>query len=452
MPDGFDELIGQTESDGELSKTQAPAAPAENTPAVATPPSDETPKSEEEIKSPETVTAPDTSEEEEAELAEREELKTKYSKPEDKGDEWQIRAFREARKEVKSLAPIKEKVEKIGPAERLDRVAEFATKFFDLEVPISEAVPTMAALSPSRFEEARNHIYTEIVDAFPDTVIEHGLAKKGATPEQINQIQAILSGTKVTQPDSPLTPTFSEEELAELEAAEFGDLAKKIRESQKPEAKTSIDPKIEEELARLRTLPEKLTAFEEKERQRELDAGFQKYETELNTFYSDTMSPVIEGIRALGLAPAEGDSQDVLALKQGTVEKIEKAIREEFDGPDDPAKQTPEQKENRRLTDHVYDLLAKGDRATARDYIPIFQAKADLILEKIREEHLDLYNTKRQRTAPPKKTTRPEIVGGTVAGGAKKLEERLVKGKGTEALWDSLGKIVEEDMAAKSAA
>lgn len=433
---------------------QTAAGEAENTAAAQPSPDAQTAKLGTDTAKPEDktgktdVAAPGT-EQGKAPATESEEtdeaLKQRFGKPEDKGDEWSIRAYREGEKLRKRLAPIQERLDRINAPDRVARGLDFVESFGNTETEISDAVAKMTSLSSSRTQELTDHIYNVTLDTYPDTVATD-LVGEQCTADELKQGLALLRGGAKTgqQQTQPQSTTAAPVELQKPEGVsaedwedfkvDFPDLYKAMQaehaakqQQQASTAKTeepTVDPKVAE-------LTEKLKKYEDGDQQARIQATVAEIDTEGQKLYEAGFSVVKEGLRELGLEPDPAkDDERTIKLKKETAASIESVIEAEFDGPDGPngemdwSRCSDEQKQNRQLVKTVMDLLAKKDFNAARDYIPHIQARVDLTFQRVAAAKMELYNaamlqpTTATRNAGQEGHKRPELVNGTAATGA----------------------------------
>jgi hypothetical protein len=386
-------------------------------------------------------------------------LKQQFGKPDDKGEEWRIRAFRAGQEIKKKLGPVQDRIDRIGSPDRVARGLDAVEALAEPETPITDAWLKMTALSTSRAQELHDYLYEETLKTYPDQVATDLLSDDGK-PVTVAEAKAAVkaaregtAGRAQTQPQSaagapapvavdvtkievpkpddmtdeqwgdfkldyPVAYKAMQQQIADVDAAKAQAAAPAAAE-----AKPEEDPEKKE-------LATKVQTFEEKERQALIDTAVKEIETEGSKLYEEAFSVVDEGLRELGLVPdPQKHDARTISLITDTAKSIRDAVEPEFDGPDGPegpmdwSRCSEEQKENRKLVQKTMTLLAQRDFAAARDYLEVIKARADLAFQRVAAPKMDLYNaamlqpTDKTRTAAQTGHERKEIVGGTAAGG-----------------------------------
>lgn len=418
--------------------TPAPASekPAEDKSGAAKPEATAT----EAGKPPATAEKPAPTTDEETEDA----IKARLSKPEDKGDEWRMRAFREGEKLRKRLAPIQAQLERINSTERATRGLELVAVLGDPEADIAEAVDKMTALSSSRTKALVDFVYTDILDHFPDDVATDLVGENVTVQELKDGLALLRSGakagqeTKQPQPAATTIPVIEMPKPADVTDEDWADfkvdypdaysaINKQWLASQQkpaepvPAEKPPVDPKEAEK-------DQRLQQYEQAERQQRVQAAVEEIDREGKQLYSEVFSVVEDGLRELGLEPDTAkDDERTIGLKKTTADSIRSVMEDEFEGPDGPngiddwSLCSDEQKENRKLVKKVMGLLADRDFNAAKDYREHLQARLDLTFQRVAKSKMDLFNaamiqpTTPTRNAGQDSHKRPEIVAGTAA-------------------------------------
>lgn len=382
-------------------------------------------------------------------------LKAKYGKPDDKGDEWQIRAYRDGMGIKKKLEPIQERIDRIGSPDRVARGLDAVEALAEPETEISDAWLKMTALSSSRAQELHDYLYEETLKAYPDRVITDLLSADGK-PVTVAEAKAALTavregtaGRAETQPQSaagaaaPAAVDVTKIEVpkpADMTDEQWGDfqldypvaykaMQQQIADAQKATAPAAATAKVDDDPEKT-ALASKVQTFEEGKRQAVIDTAVKEIETQGAQLYEKAFSVVDDGLRELGLVPdPQKHDERTIKLITDTAKTIRDGVEGEFDGPDGPGGVddwtacSPEQQENRKLVKKVMGLLAQRDFTAAADYLELIQARVDLAFQRVAAPKVDLFNaamlqpTDKTRTAAQNGHERTEIVGGATAGG-----------------------------------
>lgn len=433
---------------GDNGQIAPPAEPAENTAATPPSPDPAAPPAIAETKTGDAVateapgTTPariaDTTDDAKLESAEEATLKEKYSRPTDKGDEWQIRAYRDGEKLKKSLTPVQEVIDRIGSPDRARRGLELTADLADPDVPIANAVSKMTALSSSRFQELHDHLYTQTLDQFPDRVAADLVEEPATLAELKEGLKLLRSGARgaETQPpqSKPTTTTVEAQKPADMSDEDWEDFKLDYPAAfaaMQAQAAKAVAPPAEAKEPELSPAEQQLKALQDEKQQEWVNKKVEEISAAGQQLHDGVYEKVVEtGLRDLGLVPDPAkDDPKTIQLKERTAKRIRDGVEPEFDGPDGPegpmdySLLSEEQKLNRRLTEKVMNLLAKGDIAAARDYEDRIAAQVDLAFQRVVEAEIDLYNAAMLQSTGTKQRdatahTRPELVGGTAPGGA----------------------------------
>lgn len=368
-------------------------------------------------------------------------LKAKYSKPEDKGNEWQIRLYRDAMKLNKRNQPWQTHLDTIKSTERVNRGLAFTAAFAEPDTDIAQAVQKLTDLSSARTADLRDFLYSDQLDRFPDNVARDLLEDENVTVAEIKEALAAkrngASAGQEKQPQSTAAATTAEvpkpEGMTDDEWDDFKtDYPKAYEAMQKAHgtaqsgtgtaaaAEAPKDPKVAE-------LETKVKGFEDKEQQERVRQAQDKLLTEGAKISQEAETVVSERLRELGLEPDTAKDDDrTTKLKEKTAKAIQGIVWDEFDGPDGPggwtdfSKCSPEQAENRKLQVKIIDLLAKDDVNAARDYIELLKGRVELTLERVApqiEGEVEIFNAAmlQPATRNAQGEKRPEIRTGTAA-------------------------------------
>lgn len=390
-------------------------------------------------------------------------LKEKHSRPEDKGDEWQIRAARDGYKTRKQLEPVADVMERIGSPERARRGLELTAELADPEVPIANAWSRVTALSESRATELHDHLYSQTLDHFPDVVASDLVGEKASVAELKEGLKLLRSGKTAAQPQSATTITTipfqqpsdvnpNDWELLSDDAKasalfktvpkpdgmsnsdwiesllDYPALAEAIQAHRAEIAKTKPTEKPAE--TELSPAEQQLKEIQEQRRQETIQRSWNDEIVPVyNELYSDAFAVVDNGLRDLGLVPDPAkDDEKTIKWKTRTAEAIREATILEFDGPNGPKGDddwslcSEQQKMNRGLVKKIHQAMLAKDFAVARDFQTHVKAQIDLAMQRAIDEPLELYNAAmlQSTTKTPRDGsghTRPELVGGTAPGG-----------------------------------
>jgi hypothetical protein len=377
-------------------------------------------------------------------------LKQKYARPEDKGPEWGIRAYRDLRKIVP--VTVQERLTRINSTERVGRGLEFVADFADVEADIGTAWQKMTALSSSRTRELTNFVYENFLEHYPDNVATdligevdpsgnpvrvtaaelkeaYKLVKSGATAGNAQPQSTATTGTGAATAKEPTKPDgMSDDDWENFKvdyAPAYEAWRKETSAAQQPPAPAAKqeDPKVTELANRVQT-------FEQKELERQQEIERNEILTKGNEFHVQAFSVVEDGLRDLGLNPDPAkDDERTIRLKAETVKSIRETVEAELDGPDGPKGNmdwslcSDEQKENRRLAVIVMKLLQDKDYTAAFDYIELAQARYQLAFDRVAPTKMELYNAAMGQPSTPNRNVdqgghkRPEIDGSAGAGG-----------------------------------
>ncbi len=383
-------------------------------------------------------------------------IRQRFGKPEDKGDEAFMRAYREGMKIQKRLAPVQSQLERIASTERAARGLDFVADFGEPDVDIADAVEKMTALSSSRTRELSNFFYETFLDHYPDLVATDligevdaqgnpvkvtaaelkeavKLLRSGATAgSDTAQPQSTATGTAaaavtVKEPEKPADMTADEWENFKLD---YPDVFKAMQaqanvvQPPPPPAAPKEDPKVAE-------LTTKLSDIERQQIERQQETVRQEVLTKGNEFHTQAFSVVEEGLREIGLVPDPAKDDDrTIRLKNDTANSIRTAVEAELDGPDGPNGNmdwslcTPEQQENRKLAVKIMNLLSQRDYTAAFDYLDVAKARYDLAFQRVAEPKIELFNaamgqsSTSTRNAGQEGHKRPEIVDGSATAAA----------------------------------
>lgn len=364
-------------------------------------------------------------------------LRERLTRPEDKGPEWGIRAYRDLRKQYATVLPA---IDAINSNDRVVRGLEFVAAFADTDRDVAESVEKLTALSSSRAAALRNHFYNEFMNHHADYVATDLVGEQATVQELQDGLKALRSGAKPGQ-DKPQPQSTTPTELQKPEGMTDDDwedfkvdfpVAYKAMQTahaalqQQAAAPAKADePPVDPEKAQLQ---ERVKQFEDSENRKALEAAVAEIDTKGRELYDQAYSVVKDGLRELGLEPAPGDDERTTKLKKDTAASIEQLVEGEFDGPDGPNGSedfslcSDEQKENRKLTMKVMKLLAEKDYAAANDYLPHLQASVDRAFQRVAGPKMDLYNAAMLQPTTSTRNAgqghqRPEIIAGTAASG-----------------------------------
>ena len=367
-------------------------------------------------------------------------LKARLSKPEDKSNEWQMRAYREGQSLRKKLQPIQTHLDRVGSTDRAARGLEFVAELAEPDTPIANAAEKLTKLSESRALELRDHYYYQTVDNYPDNVLRDVLGDEAATVAEVKEaLQLKRSGVTTAtekQPQSTATKPsempkpdhFTDDEWEDFKV-DFPDSYQKMLQSHAAAQQTPVATKETPATDPNADLASQVKELQEQLSQRQQNEYVSEVQTEGQKIEAEVFSVVEERLRELGLEPAAGDDEATTKLKEKTINAIRERVVTEFEGPngpngwDDFSLCSDEQKDNRNFELKVMKLLAKKDYNAARDYIEPMQARVDVVLTRVVEAEMQAHNaamlkpTTNTRNAGQQGHQRPEIVGGNASGG-----------------------------------
>jgi len=379
---------------------------------------------------PKDGTAPTDDEESE------EALKAKFSKPTDKtGDEWKIRAYREANKITKKLEPVREQLDRVGP-DRALRGLEFIAVIGEPDQPIGTAAEKLTEVAPTRAIELRNHYYFETLDQFPDNVASDLVGETSTVDELKRGLALLRSGVESPekQPQSAAATTTDVPKPEDMSDEDWETFkidypqAYKAMQAQQAAAKPAPAKEAAPENPELTAVKAELDQLKERETTRQQEQYAAEVMAEGQAIENEVFEVVEERLRELGLDPDPAkDDATTVNLKKSTLDEIRKQVVAEFEGPngpggwDDWSLCTAEQKENRKIEAKMMQLIARKDKS-ARDYIDNMKARVQITLERVVEAQMKRHNAAMiQPTDKPRNAgqehQRPEIIGGTAAAG-----------------------------------
>jgi len=374
-------------------------------------------------------------------------LKAKYSRPEDKGPEWGIRAYRELRK---TIAPIEARLQRINSTERVGRGLDFVAEFGS-DTDIATAVDKLTALSSSRTRELSDYLYEVFLDHYPDNIATDLIGEKDAQGQPVRVTAAELrdayklvksgatAGNAQPQPTTTGTATAKEpEKPADMSAEDWENfkvdypLAYEAMKAQPAASQPPATAAPEKEDPKVTELTQKLTAIERQQLERQQELERTEILDKGQEFYTKAFSVVEEGLRDLGLTPDPAKDDDkTVRLKKEAADQIRSAVEAELDGPDGPNGSmdwslcSDEQKENRKLAVQIMKLLSEKDYPAAFDYLEMAQVRYQLAFDRVAPAKMELYNaamgqpsTLNRNAGQQEGHRRPEIDGSASAAGS----------------------------------
>jgi hypothetical protein len=277
--------------------------------------------------------------------------------------------------QTKALAPLQEAADKLGGVPILQETVALREAFEAEDIPAFFA--GLDAMSKSKSEAVRLAM-VEAAAATPEWQAE---IVQRATGKSLEEVKALIAGTPADKPADKSDDEYDEHgNYLTPEARRIRDLEQQLAARDETDAQKQAREKHE---AETRQQAEQRAAVE----------------SSTLEFIGKTYEPVEAKARAAHLFPEDGDSPELVEIKQDIIKTLE----------DDLAKEFFDGKDTKAFADRTLDYLARGERETAFKRLEAAQRAAEALADKYIErgakriaEHIELQRLKLAQTAQPK--------------------------------------------------